>query len=208
MDSSNLIKRIRSRLNFLSSNGDEYKWTVDSGGDLLDSRYQFNVYIEGKVSELHCTLINQAVVYTWNLTAYQTKNFVNFFMRGYQFMFVPRARILVDADGKLQTKLAYFITASSNGRLAAQDDFDLVPRASWLQDSFAKYDLPYVVLDQDTEPAAAYHHARDYDKLYYVDFDSYIDPTDEDDIGSAILACFRRIYIGLIFFPFYFIINI
>lgn len=206
MDSSNLIERIRTRINFASSNGDEYK--LSSGGDdeLMDSSHQFNVHIEGKVSELHRAMINQAIVYTWNLTAYQTKNFVSYFLKGYQFTFVPRSQLLVDADGKLQTRIVYFIAAAS-GKLASHDDFELLPKVGWLQESFAKYELPYVVLDHDdnrligsqyTTATAAQHAsiARDYDKLYYVDFDNYIDPLDEDDIGSTILGTFRRIYTG------------
>lgn len=207
MDSSNITERIRSRLNFASSNGDEYKLSVDSGSagvgdnnqELMDSTNQFNVYVEGKLSELHRNAINQAIVFTWNLTAYQTKNFVSYFIKGYQFTFVPRSQLLVDEDGKLQTKMVYFITSAS-GRLASRDDFELVPKPSWLQDSFVKYDLPYVVIDQDKLSEASHHRhhrTRDYEKLYYVDFDSYIDPLDEDDIGSTVLASFRRIYTGI-----------
>lgn len=216
MDSWNLTERIRTRLaNFRSSNGDEYKLSNDNNdvvddhaneSQLMDSTYQFDVYIEGKLSDVHRAMINQAIVFTWNLTAYQTKNFVNYFIKGYQFWFVPKSQLMVDADGKLQTKLVYFI-ASAGGKLASHDDFELVPKTSWLQDSFVKYDLPYVVLDHDdlitashrrrpTSPHSAVRSARDYDKLYSVDFDSYIDPLDEDEIGSIILASFRRFYTG------------
>lgn len=206
MDSSNLTERIRTRINFASSNGDEY--TLSNGGDdeLMDSTHQFNVHIDGKVSELHRAMINQAIVYTWNLTAYQTKNFVSYFLKGYQFTFVPRSQLLVDADGKLQTRIVYFIAAAS-GKLASRDDFELLPKVGWLQESFVNYELPYVVLDHDNDnrfvgsqytTSAAQHAsiARDYDKLYYVDFDNYIDPLDEDDIGSTILGTFRRVYTG------------
>lgn len=188
MDSLNIIEKIKEDLNFLSSNGDEYRF----GGaldDLMDSRYQFNVYIEGKINELQRAMINQAITYTWNLTAYQTKNFVNYFLKNYQFTFIPKTQLQVDIEGKLQTKISYFIT--SMGKLATEEDFDLIPISNWLQDSFVKYDLPYVLLEGNDESV------KDYNKLYYIDFDGYIDPINEDDISATILYSFRHIYTGM-----------
>ena len=197
MDSSNLLSQIEHELQkqpLISSNGDEYKFSSSDSVEatLFDSRAQFNVYIEGKTSgELHRSLINQAVVLTWNLTAYQTKNFVKYFLNGYQFTFVPSSSLLVSSDGRLHTKLTYFVS-DATGRLATADDFELLPKLEWLQDSFIKYDLPYVVLGVSFTS----RQLRDYEKLYFVDFGAYIDPSWEEDIGETILANFRRIYLG------------
>lgn len=215
MESLNIVSEL-ARRHVISSNGDTYKLSAnadaadDDGGSLMDTRAQFYVYIEGKTSgerHEHRELINQAIVLTWNLTAYQTASFVDYFRARYQFVFASssphrRQQVLVDADGKLQTRVAYFIVATENNRhktLATPDDFDLLPRAAWLQDSFVKYDLPYVVLalgHASSSPTPVTRRLRDYDKLYFVDFDGYVDPSWEDDIGESILATFRRVYTG------------
>jgi len=135
---------------------------------------------------LHNDLLNRAIVYTWNLTAYQTKSFVQFFSKNYQFTFLNKNELDIDVNGNLQTKVTYFI--SSNGKYALEEDFELVPKVSWLQDSVQKYDLPYFILDGHDESV------KPYEKLYSIDFDGYIDPTNEEDISETILNSFRVTY--------------
>jgi len=187
MESLYIVNEIVAKLDFVSSNGDQYdfKPKID---DLFDMKHRFSVFIEGKISEHHRPSIHQAIVYTWNLTAYQTKNFVNYFNKNYQFVFLPNNQIEVDMEGNMQTKITYFII--SNGRLAKHEDFDLLPRVNWLQDSMQKFDLPYYLLDGNDESIKAYN------KLYYIDFDGYIDPSYEENISAIILTSFRKIYSG------------
>ncbi len=156
-------------------------------------KHQFNLYIEGKISEFHMSIIQQAIIYTWNLTAYQTKNFVEYFMKNYQFHFLPEHSLEVDIEGKLQTRITYFISSSIN-KYATEEDFDLLPLITWMQDSMIKYDMPYSLLDGNDASTI------EYNKLYYVDFDGYIDPLYEKDISSTILKIYKRIYNGNLFF--------
>ena len=190
MDSVEIIDQIRTKINFLSSNGDDYIFR-SSLDDFIDMKHQFNVFIEGRINELHTSLINRAIVYTWNLTAYQTKTFVNFFSKNYQFTFLSKNELEIDLEGNLQTKITYFI--SSNGKYAKPEDFELVPKTSWLQDSIQKYDLPYFILDGNDLSV------KSYEKLYYIDFDGYIDPTNEEEISENILNSFRETYTDIQF---------
>lgn len=187
MDSLNIVDQLKKKINFLSANGDEYKFNVTIE-NLVDMKYQFSVYVEGKLNDLHRELINQAIVYTWNMTAYQTKDFIDYYSKNYVFTFVPNTRLEVDIDGKLQTRLIYFI--SSMGNYASEEDFDLLPKQIWLQDSMVKFDLPYSLLEgQDSS-------TKEYNKLYYIDFDGYVDPSFEGQISDIILEKFRNIYTG------------
>ena len=184
-NSIDIIDKIKSKINFLSSNGENY--LLESKiQDFIDMKYQFNVFVEGRINELHNELINRAIVYTWNLTAYQTKSFVQFFSKNYQFTFLNQNELDIDVNGNLQTKITYFL--SSNGKYANEEDFEMIPKVSWLQDSIQKYDLPYFILDGHDESV------KPYDKLYSIDFDGYIDPTNEDDISETILHSFREAY--------------
>lgn len=187
LDAPDITELAQTKMNFLSSNGDEYKFHASLGDAvIIDSSYQFNVFIEGKINEAHKPALCQAIVYTWNLTAYQTKNFVDYFLKNYHFTFMPDVSLEVDVEGKLQTKIVYFV--SSANKYANEEDFDLLPNVNWLQDSIVKYDLPYSLVDGNDGSTI------EYDKLYFVDFDGYIDPLFESDISSKILSIFRRVY--------------
>ena len=164
---------------------------------LIDKRNEFNVYVEGRVNPLHRHAIQQAVVYTWNLTPYQTRDFVAYFAKNYQFTFVERGQLEVDIDGKLETRLTYFI--SSNGKYVNEDAFELTPRLGWLQDSMDKYDLPYYLLD------GADRSVKPYDKLFALDLDGHVDPSSEDEIRVHVLSAFRMAYPGK--FAFFFTIR-
>jgi hypothetical protein len=185
MESIAILTKFKSKINFLSSNGDEYKFNATLA-DTIDMRHQFNLYIEGKINEIHKPVLYQAIVYTWNLTAYQTRSFMDYFLKNYQFTFINDHSVEVDIEGKLQTKLTYFI--SSGNKYATEEDFDILPNLNWLQDSLIKYDLPYSLIDGDDGST------KEYNKLYYVDFDGYVDPTFEEDISATILSLYRRIY--------------
>lgn len=196
MDSLYITEQIRHKLNFKSSNGDGYIFTARID-DLIDMKYHFSLFIEGKINDMHKPLINQAIIYTWNLTAYQTRNFISYFAKQYKFTFLDSSELDVDIDGKLQTKIIYFMSptvmsspATSNSKYACKDDFELTPRITWLQDSMLKYDLPYSLLDGNDESI------KPYNKLYYIDFEGYIDPLFEEDIKSSILTSFRQAYKG------------
>lgn len=191
MDSLHIVQSIRKKINFKSSNGDVYSISASSE-DLLDMKYHFSLFIEGKINEKYNSEINRAIELTWNLTAYQTKNFEQYFVKNYKFTFMPSFEIDIDTDGKLQTKIIYFI--STNGKLVDQEEFNLLPKLNWLQDTFDKFGLPYVLLDGNDESL------KPYKKLYYVDFSGYIDPLDERDISSTILTSFRETYKGKIRF--------
>jgi hypothetical protein len=185
MDSLFIIDQLLKQKDFSSANGDVYQFNsyID---DLFDMKQHFYVFIEGRVNIHHRLLIDQAIYYTWNLTAYQSKNFVQYYKNNYEFTFLPSNELYVDTDGKLQTKIIFFI--SSRGKLACEDDFDLLPKTDWIQDSMRKYDFIYSVLDGKDRSV------KPYNSLYFVDFDSHIDPSYENHITQTILAEFRRAY--------------
>ncbi len=187
MDSLHIVENIRRRINFMSSNGEKYLITWNND-DLLDMKYHFSLFIEGKINQKLSADINRAIELTWNLTAYQTKNFELYFAKNYKFTFMPSYEIEIDTDGKLQTKIIYFI--SSYGKLVNEEEFTLIPKLNWLQDTFDKFNLPYVLLDGNDESL------KPYKKLYYVDFSGYVDPLDEQNISNTILGCFRNVYKG------------
>jgi hypothetical protein len=190
MDNAKILRQVNARLDFMSSNNEEYKFSqkIDN---LIDMKNKFNIFIDGRVNELHKQTIYQAIIYTWNLTAYQTKEFVSYYSKGYQFTFMDKFELDVDVDGNLQTKITYFI--SSFGRYVGEDSFELIPKLTWLQDSMLKFDLPYYLLDDNDISI------KSYNKLYFVDFDGYIDPSYEDDISSTILSAFRETYADIQF---------
>lgn len=188
MDSSRIVEKIKRQIDFKSSNGDKYLISSNSD-DLLDMKYHFSLFIEGKINEKYSVDINRAIELTWNLTAYQTKNFEQYFAKNYKFIFMPFYEIEIDTDGKLQTKIVYFI--SSSGKLVSEEDFNLMPKLNWLQDTFDKFGLPYVLLDGNDDSL------KPYKKLYFVDFSGYIDPSNEKDISNTILTCFRNNFKGI-----------
>jgi hypothetical protein len=185
MEKADLMRDITANLDFLSANQETYKLSLKID-NLIDMRYKFTVFIDGRVNELHKNTIQQAIIYTWNLTAYQTKHFIDYYSKSYKFTFMDKTELDVDVDGNLQTKISYFI--SSYGRYVNEESFEMVPKLTWLQDSMLKFDLPYYLLDGNDRSIKAYN------KLYYVDFDGYIDPSYEEDIGATILNAFRQTY--------------
>lgn len=187
MGSLYIIEQIIARKDFVSCNNNAYRFYAYLD-NVIDMQHQFYIFIEGRVNTEHRALINHAIGYTWNLTAYQTSNFVKYFTKNYQFTYLPNNEIYVDTEGKLQTKIVYFI--SSNGKPACVNSFDLLPKIEWIQDSMQKYGLLYSILDGNDQSVQAY------DTLYYVDFESFIDPSHENDIGNAILKVFRDTYPG------------
>ena len=68
-----------------------------------------------------------------------------------------------------------------------------MPKLNWLQDTFDKFGLPYVLLDGNDDSL------KPYKKLYFVDFSGYIDPSNEKDISNTILTCFRNNFKGIWF---------
>ncbi len=187
LESNTIIEKIKSKLGFLSSNGEVYELEADMPG-LFDMKKHFSVYIEGRVHPKLNGDLHRAIQLTWNLTAYQTRSFEQYFLKNYRFTFVPLNGIEVDTDGKIQTKIVYFI--SSTGKLATRQDFSLVPRLSWIQDTLNKYGLPYTILDGTGSSI------KPYNKLYKVDFAGYVDPIDESRIKDIIYMAFRTSYRG------------
>jgi hypothetical protein len=187
MDSLLIVDKIKELIDFKSSNDDEY--VINSNGDsLLDMSHHFSLFIEGKINEKFNNEVNRAIEMTWNLTAYQTKNFEQYFAKSYKFTFMNSYEMHIDTDGKLQTKIIYFI--STGGKPVNEEDFTMIPKLNWLQDAFDKFGLPYVLLDGNDESL------KSYKKLYYVDFSGYIDPLYEEEISNIILNCFRNAYKG------------
>ena len=143
MDSSLIVNEIKSRIDFISSNDETYEISSNVHG-LMDMKNHFSLFIDGRINQKVNLDINRAIEYTWNLTAYQTRNFESYFIKNYKFIFMPLNEIEVASDGRIQTKITYFI--SSNGQLASVNDFSLVPKLNWIQDTFTKYALPYILL--------------------------------------------------------------
>lgn len=187
LDSKAIVDNMKAKLNFESSNGEAYRLEADMPA-LLDMKRHFSVYIEGRIHPKLNKDIQRAIELTWNLTAYQTRNFEQYFLKNYKFTFVPLNQIEVDTEGKIQTKVVYFI--SSGGKLATKADFSLVPKLNWIQDTFNKYSLPYTLLDGTDESI------KPYNKLYKVDFSGYVDPSDEDRIRHIIFKAFKTSYRG------------
>jgi hypothetical protein len=189
MNSLHINDRIKALIDFRSANDEIYSIHSELA-DVIDMKHHFNVFIAGRVNEAHKNMIYQAIVFTWNITAYQTKSFIQYYTRNYQFTFVPSNDLNVDIDGKLLTKITYFI--SSNGKYTTRDDFEMLPQRQYLQDSMQKYDLPYYLLEDDDESV------QSYSRLYFIDFDGYIDPSEEQEIKQIILNSFRKAYPGLL----------
>ena len=187
MHSLLIVNQMKSDIDFISSNGEAYEISSYVEG-LFDMNFHFSLFIEGRINQKYNTLINRAIEMTWNLTAYQTRNFEAYFTKNYKFIFMPINEIQVDMEGKLQTRVVYFL--SSNGKLATSDDFTLLPKLNLMQDTFQKFDLSYRLLDGKDESV------KSYDKLYYIDFSGYIDPINESSIKKTLLNTFRQTYKG------------
>lgn len=187
MDSSLIVNELKSRIDFISSNDETYEISSNING-LMDMKKHFSLFIDGRINQKVNLDINRAIEYTWNLTAYQTRNFESYFIKNYKFIFMPLNEIEVASDGRIQTKITYFI--SSNGKLASIGDFSLIPKLDWIQDTFTKYALPYVLLPGDDKSL------KPYNKLYSIDFSGYVDPRAEDKIKAIILSSFKKAYKG------------
>ncbi len=182
-----LSKRMQSQIDFLSCNDAVYSLYADKPG-ILSMRNHFAVYIEGRINLAKSARdIQRAIELTWNLTAYQTRNFEQYFINNYKFNFIPINELEVDTQGRIQTKITYFITSGS--RQATRDEFSLVPKLDWIQDTFNKYGLPYLILGDENRLGV-----RAYNKLYSVNFVGYVDPSSEVSIGQIALNSFRKAY--------------
>ncbi len=183
---------MRHQIDFPSCNNVPYSLSADEP-HLFDMRHHFALLVQGRINLAKSAHdIHRAIELTWNLTAYQTRNFEAYFANNYKFTFLPSNQLEVDALGRIQTKITYFICSGS--RQATRDEFALVPKLDWIQDTFTKYGLPYLILGNSQRPGI---HA--YDKLYSIDFVGYVDPSSETAIRQVALDSFRRAYRSVAF---------
>ena len=142
--------------------------------------------IKGRVNDEHCIEISRVIRYAWNLTAYQSDNFEQFFLRNYIFTFVCPYVAEVDMEGTLITSVLYFVSA--NNKPATLEDFAHTPALNLLQDLFDKAELPYMLIDGNDDSI------KRLDQLYSLDLVGQFDRTNQTEVKNIVLSCFRRSY--------------